>query len=167
MQITKSCTLQFASRKFMTTRTPRMPAFWEYPRCPMVTHTIDSYWITSQNMTKSKLQIQRICQKFIFFLFWKKLYMRHPFWSCWIRCVNMKWIHHVLWKIQSGHDSVHRQTDGRTDGQGETSIPPFNFVRGWGGGIITWKVKWKWKHLIKGFITLIKVRSSITYLSNG
>ena len=28
------------------------------------------------------------------------------------------------WKIQSGHDSVHRRTDGWTDGQGETSIPP-------------------------------------------
>ena len=36
----------------------------------------------------------------------------------------MKWIRWVLKKIQSGHDSVHR----RTDGQGETSILPFNFV---------------------------------------
>ena len=33
---------------------------------------------------------------------------------------------------QSRHDSVHR----RTDGQGETSIPPFNFVEGGVEGIV-------------------------------
>ena len=51
------------------TRTSRTPAFWA-PRCPMITHTIDqfildpkpilltsSYWIPSQNKSKSKLQI--------------------------------------------------------------------------------------------------------------
>ena len=27
------------------------------PRRPMITHTIDSYWIPCQNKTKSKLQI--------------------------------------------------------------------------------------------------------------
>ena len=36
----------------------------------------------------------------------------------------MKWIRQVLWKIQSGHDFVHRQmdrqTDGLMDGQRET-----------------------------------------------
>ena len=41
--------------------------------------------------------------------------MRLTFWSCLIRCANMKWIWGVLLKIQSGHDSVHRQTDGQTD----------------------------------------------------
>ena len=40
----------------------------------------------------------------------------------------MKWIRWVLLMIQSGHNSVHRPTDG----QGETSIPPFNFVEAWG-----------------------------------
>ena len=48
----------------------------------------------------------------------------------------MKWIQWVLLKIQSGHDSVHRrtdgQTDGRTDGQGDTSIPLFQLR--WSGG---------------------------------
>ena len=43
--------------------------------------------------------------------------MRHTFWSCLIRCANMKWIRWVLLKIQSGHDSVHIRTDGWTDGQ--------------------------------------------------
>ena len=32
----------------------------------MITHTIDSYLIPSQNKTKSKLQIKRICPKFKF-----------------------------------------------------------------------------------------------------
>ena len=42
-------------------------------------------------------------------------YTRHTFWSCLIRCANMKWIRWVLLKIQSGHDSVHRRTDGQRD----------------------------------------------------
>ena len=55
----------------------------------------------------------------------------------------MKWIRRVLLKIQNGHDSVHR----RTDGQGETSIPPFNLVEA--EGIITYlsyliRVKCHW-----------------------
>ena len=75
------------------------------PRRLMITRTIESYWIPSQKMTKSKLQILKIRQNFT----------RHTFWSCLIRCANMKWIRWVLLKIQSGHDSVHRRTDGRTD----------------------------------------------------
>ena len=96
------------------------------PSCLMITHSIESYWIPSQKKTKSKLQILRIRQHF---KFWNKHYTRHTFWNCLIRCANIKWIRQILFKIQSGHDSVHR----RTDGQGETSIPPFNFVEA--GGI--------------------------------
>ena len=36
------------------------------PRRLMITHIIESYWIPSQKKTKSKLQIQRICQNFNF-----------------------------------------------------------------------------------------------------
>ena len=64
------------------------------------------------------------------FEFWNKLYTLHTFWSCLIRCTNMKWIRRVLVQIQSGHDSVHR----RTDRQGETSIPP-PFQLRWSRGI--------------------------------
>ena len=63
-----------------------------------------------------------------FFEFWKGHYTRHTFWSCLIRCAIMKWIRWVLLKIQSGHDSVHRWTDG----QGDTSILPFKLR--WSGG---------------------------------
>ena len=79
------------------------------PRRLMVTHTIESYWIPSQKKTKSKLQIKKIRQ-------------------------NMKWIRWVLLKIHSGHDSVHRRTDGQTD-KVIPVYPPFNFVEA--GGIMT------------------------------
>ena len=49
------------------TGTTRTPAFWEYPmttHCPMITHTIDSYWILSQNKTTSKLQNLKKMSKF-------------------------------------------------------------------------------------------------------
>ena len=46
--------------------------------------------------------------------FCKEPYTRNTFWSCLIRCVNIKWIQLVLRKLQSGHDSVHRQMDRRT-----------------------------------------------------
>ena len=66
--------------------------------------------------------------KFQIFEFWNWHYTRHTLGSCLIRCANMKWIRWVLLKIQSGHDSVHR----RTDGQGDISIPPFQLR--WSGG---------------------------------
>ena len=66
--------------------------------------------------------------KFQIVEFLNKHYTWHIFWSCVIRFANIKWIWQVLLKIQSRHDSVHR----RTDGQGETSIPPFQLR--WSGG---------------------------------
>ena len=99
------------------TRTTRTSAFWGYPRRLMITHTIESYWIPSQKKTKSKLQILKNRQNFKIFEFWNGHFTRHTFWSCLIRCANMKWIRWVLLKIQSGHDSVHRRTDGQTDGR--------------------------------------------------
>ena len=100
--------------KMAITRTTRTHAFWEYPRRPMITHTMDSYQIPCHNKTKSKLQILKKCQKF---------------WSCLIRCANMKWIRLILWKIQSGHDFVHRRRDGQTDGNDVKPVyPTFNLV---------------------------------------
>ena len=57
----------------------------------------------------------------------KNFYTRHTFWSSLIWCINMKWIQQVLFKIQNKHYSVHR----RTDGQGETSTPPFRTLLKW------------------------------------
>ena len=48
-----------------TTRTSRMPAFWDTPRRPMITHTSDSHQIPSQKKTKSKLWILKNYQNFL------------------------------------------------------------------------------------------------------
>ena len=91
------------------TRTTRTPAFWGYPR------RLDP----KSKEDKVKVTNLKNSPKFQIFEFWNGHYTRHTFWSCLIRCANMKWIRWVLLKIQSWHDSVHR----RTDGQGDTSIP--------------------------------------------
>ena len=93
----------------------------------MITHTGDSHQIPGHKKTKSKLEIPKICQKFKFYKFAiTQGYMWHTFWSCLIRCANMKWIRLLLCKIQNGHGFVHRRTDvygeidciinGQTDG---------------------------------------------------
>ena len=58
-----------------------------------------------------------------------------PFWSCLITCKNIRWIRRVLWKIQSGQDSPHRRTEGRTR---RNQYNPFqlHITWGWGGGIM-------------------------------
>ena len=70
------------------------------------------------------------------FEFWNGHCTRHTFLSCLIRCANMKWIRWVLLKIQSGHDSVRRRTDGQRD-KVIPVYPPINFVEA-GGIIKTW-----------------------------
>ena len=102
--------------KFSAAWSTRTPAFREYPSCPVITHTIDSYLIPSQNnMTKSNLQIKRIWQILNFL---NKLYMRHTYWSCLIRYVNMKWIRWVVLILS---------TDWQTNKVKPVYLP-FNFV---------------------------------------
>ena len=107
-----------------------MPVFWDTPHRHMINHTRDSHQISSQNNTKSKLQIKTKYQKIQILKFCKKLYTQHAFWSCLIRCINMKWIQPELYALQSRWTD--RRTDGRTDGwtdgQSETNIPPNNLV---------------------------------------
>ena len=82
------------------------------------------------------------------------LCMRHTFWGCLIRCANMKWIRRVLLKIQSGHDSVHRQTDGQTD-KVKPVYPPFNFVEV--GGIIKCSLHLQRIRMSYWFVTVQKI----------
>ena len=111
------------SRKLYITRTTRTPAFWGYSPQP---HDYPFYWvILDPKSEEDKVKVTNLKNSP---KFWNKHYTRHTFWSCLIRCANMKWIRWVLLKIQSGHDSVHR----RTDGQGETSIPPHSTSLKWG-----------------------------------
>ena len=49
MQFERMGTIRQILVKTIQTRTIRTPAFWGYPRCLMITHTIESCWIPSQN----------------------------------------------------------------------------------------------------------------------
>ena len=51
--------------------------------------------------------------------FLNKRCTRHTFWSCLIRCIDMKWIQLKLWAPQSGHGMRDGRTDRRTDGRTE------------------------------------------------
>ena len=92
---------------------------------PSPPHDYPYYWVILYPKSKEdKVKVTNLNNSpkfYCFFFIWNKHYTRHTFLSCLTRCANMKWIRQVLSKIQSGHDSVHR----RTDGQGETSIPSF------------------------------------------
>ena len=95
----------------MTTRTP---AFWGYPLPP---HDYPYYWVILDPKSKEDkvkgINLKNL-PKFQIFEFWNKLYTRHTFWSCLIRCANMKWIQLYCWRYRVD-----------TDGQGETSISHF------------------------------------------
>ena len=120
--------------------TTRTPAFWEYPTAPWV--PILMFHIGSLPFQVKTRQSQtykfKELPKIQILEFFNKLNTQETFWSYLIRYMymNMKWIQqvHVLWKIQSGHDFVHRWTN-KTDGQGETT---FNFVEDWRAGGSVW-----------------------------
>ena len=108
------------------TRTTRTPAFWGYPPLP---HDYPYHWVILDPKSKEvKVANLKNSPKFQIFEFRNKHYMWHIFWKCLIRCANMKWIQWVLLKIQSGHDSVHRRTEGQTD-----KVKPIYILR-WSGG---------------------------------
>ena len=125
------------------TRTTRTSAFWEYPPCRP--HDYPYYWFISDPMLwqdKVKVTNFKILPKIQILEFCNNHYMQHTFWSCLIRCANIKWIRQVLWKIQSRHDFVHRRmdrrTDRQTDGRCETSIPPFQLCWSKGYNNVVW-----------------------------
>ena len=103
------------------TRITRTPAFWEYHHPPPPA--------TSQVKTRQSqsYKFKEFAKTSNFEILKSTLHAIHLL-KLFDKMCKVKWIRLVLLKIQSGHDSVHRRTDGWTDGQGETSIPPFNFV---------------------------------------
>ena len=97
-----SCLIRCANMKWI---------WWVLLKMPP--HDYPYHWVILD--PKSKDDIVTVTNfknlpKFQIFEFWNEHYTRHTFWSCLIRCANMKWIRWVLLKIQSGHDSVHRRT---------------------------------------------------------
>ena len=107
--------------KTMKTRTTRTPAFWRYPRRLMITHTIESYLIPSQKKTKSKLQIYITHQNF-----W---ILKQPLYRTHLLKLLDKMCKYEMDPMSIVEDTERTrfcpQTDRRTDGQGEISIPPF------------------------------------------
>ena len=84
----------------------------------MITHTIESYWIPSQSY-----KFQEFAKILNFWILKQALHTTH------LKLLDKMCKYEMdllsIVEGQSGYDSVHR----RTDGQGETSIPPtFNFV---------------------------------------
>ena len=94
--------------------TTRTTAFWGSPPPPPWLPILLSH-IRSQ--VKRKSQSYKF-KEFAKIELWNKLYMLHTFWSCLIRCAYMKWIDEYCWRYRA-------RFCPRTDGQGETSIPPF------------------------------------------
>ena len=109
------------------------------PRHLMITHTTELYWIPSQKKIKVKVKNFKNLPKFQIFEFWNKHYTQHTFWSCLIR----KGSDEYCWRYRADTIlSTDGQTDGRmdrrTDGQSETSIPPFQLR--WSGGYDKFRV---------------------------
>ena len=63
--------------------------------------------------------------------FGNKLYKQHIFWSCLIRCINMKWIQPEPQALQSGHRMRDKWTDGQTDGVKSIYPPTTSLCRGY------------------------------------
>ena len=95
--------------EYFETRTTRTPEFWGYPPPPSLPIVLSHIGSQVKRRQSESYKLKKLAK------FSNKHYMRHTIWSCLVRCANMKWTRRVLLKIQSGHDSVHRRTDGWTD----------------------------------------------------
>ena len=74
----------------------------------------DEEWtltFTLHAQDKIKVTNVKMLPKMQLLIIFNKLNKQITFSSWLIRCVKMKWIWQALWKIQSGHDSVHRWMD--------------------------------------------------------
>ena len=72
------------------TRTTRTPAFWGYPPPP---HDYPYHWvILDPKLKEDKVKVTNLknSPKFQIVEFLNEHYTRHTFWSCLIRCANMK-----------------------------------------------------------------------------
>ena len=105
------------------------------PHRPMNTHTIDSYWNPSQNKTKSKLQVERICQNFKFVNFETTLHTIHLLELLDNMCKYAMDPGGIVEDTERTRfcPQTDRQMGRQTYGQGETSILSFKFVE--------WRVK--------------------------
>ena len=134
----------------------------------MITHTIESYWIPSQKKTKSKLQILKIRQNFKFLNFEMGITRDTPSEVAWWDVEIWNRSDEYCWRYRADTIlSKDGQTDRRSDGQGDTSIPPFQLR--WRGGIITLEIRWFFIGLIFTMLTrignaIVEIRWSYDHL---
>ena len=109
-----------------------MPAFWGYPPPP---HDYPHYWgILDPKSKYDKVKVTNLknLPKFQIIVFWKKQHTWHTFWSCLIRCANMKRIQQVFLDREQTRfcPQRDRQTDRQTDRRTRWNqfTPPFNFI---------------------------------------
>ena len=101
---------------------------------PVLPYDYPFYWFNIGSQVKTRQSQSYKFKEFAKtsnFLNFEQNYTLLTFWSCLIRYVNMKRIQEELLKMQSGHDCVHRWTDGQTD-KVKQVYPTFNFVEAWG-----------------------------------
>ena len=104
------------------TRSTKMPAFWDTPHHPMITHTSDSHQIPSQNKTKSKLQIKKIAKNSNFDILQETLHTTHL-----LKLLD-KMYKYEMDPTRTVGGTERTRDAGRTDGRSETNIPPYNFI---------------------------------------
>ena len=83
---------------------PQLVALWGHHPPP---YGYPYHWfILDSNSNQDKVTLTNVndLPKLQILTILKNCYMCHTFWSCLIKCVNMKWIQQVLLKILSGHD---------------------------------------------------------------
>ena len=98
-----------------------MPAFWDTPSRPIITHTSDLHQIPSQNKTKSKLQILKKLTKIQTLKFCKELYTLYKMYKYEMDPTR------TVGAIEQTRDTG--WTDGETDGWSETNILHCTIIR--------------------------------------
>ena len=96
----------------------------------MITHIIESYWIQSQNKTSQSYKFKEFAKISIFLILKQTLHVTHL-----LKLLD-KMCKYEMDPTSIVEDTERKrfclQTDRRTDGRSETSIPPFQPC--WSGG---------------------------------
>ena len=97
------------------------------PSCPMITHTIDLYWIPVRTRQSQSYIYKQFVKIYIFLISTKRYtHNAHLLKLCDNMCKYEMDLASVVEDIELTRFCP--QMDGQSDGQNETSIPPFDFV---------------------------------------
>ena len=105
---------------------------WEIKSCCYKNSDEESTFKIHITWTQEKVKGEHLKKLPKIHKFFTELNTGHTFWIWLIRSVNMKWMRLVLWPIHSGHDFVHRRTDGQTSYVKPVNPPSTSLSEGWG-----------------------------------